>query len=145
MATSLSCSLAGAINRLILVHGPNGSAKSTLVGCLCNGAEHYSRLPEGERARCGGRVVERLQHLERLIREYSAKMPVKVELTHADRVRFVNNLVGLTMLEAEKVITKLIVEDGILSERDVQRVKSIHSNPPVVGLNTLPTNELDRA
>jgi predicted Ser/Thr protein kinase len=38
----------GAINRLILVHGPNGSAKSTLVSCLCNGAEHYSRLPEGE-------------------------------------------------------------------------------------------------
>ena len=38
----------GAINRLILVHGPNGSAKSTLVNCLLNGAEHYSRLPEGE-------------------------------------------------------------------------------------------------
>ena len=38
----------GGINRLILIHGPNGSAKSTLVACLCNGAEHYSRLPEGE-------------------------------------------------------------------------------------------------
>ena len=38
----------GGINRLILVHGPNGSAKSTLVSCLANGAEHYSRLPEGE-------------------------------------------------------------------------------------------------
>lgn len=60
--------------------------------------------------------------LERLIREYSAKMPVKVELTHADRVRLINNLVGLTMLEAEKVITKLIVEDGALRERDVARV-----------------------
>ncbi len=60
--------------------------------------------------------------LERLIREYSAKMPVKVELTQADRVRFVNNLVGLSLLEAEKVITKLIVEDGALRERDVHRV-----------------------
>jgi len=38
----------GAINRLILVHGPNGSAKSTLVNCILNGVEHYSRLPEGE-------------------------------------------------------------------------------------------------
>jgi serine protein kinase len=38
----------GAINRLVLIHGPNGSAKSTLVACLFNGAEHYSRLPEGE-------------------------------------------------------------------------------------------------
>jgi hypothetical protein len=60
--------------------------------------------------------------LEKLIREYSAKMPVKVELTHADRTRFVNNLVGLTILEAEKVITKLIVEDGALREADIQRV-----------------------
>jgi hypothetical protein len=60
--------------------------------------------------------------LERLIREYSAKMPVKVELTHADRTRFINNLVGLTMLEAEKVTTKLIVEDGALRESDIQRV-----------------------
>jgi adenylate kinase family enzyme len=60
--------------------------------------------------------------LEKLIREYSAKMPVKVELSHADRTRFVNNLVGLTMIEAEKVITKLIVEDGALREDDVHRV-----------------------
>ncbi|MDA1080812.1 MAG: AAA family ATPase [Gemmatimonadetes bacterium] len=60
--------------------------------------------------------------LEKLIREYSAKMPVKVELTNADRIRFVNNLVGLSMLEAEKVITKLIVDDGALREQDVQRV-----------------------
>ena len=38
----------GGVNRLVLIHGPNGSAKSTLVACLFNGAEHYSRLPEGE-------------------------------------------------------------------------------------------------
>src|SRR5262245_31134379 len=60
--------------------------------------------------------------LEKLIREYSAKMPVKVDLTPADRTRFVNNLVGLTILEAEKVITKLIVEDGALREADIHRV-----------------------
>lgn len=60
--------------------------------------------------------------LERLIREYSAKMPVKVELTHEERVRLINNLVGLSMLEAEKVVTKLIVEDGALRERDIARV-----------------------
>lgn len=60
--------------------------------------------------------------LERLIREYSAKMPVKVELTNTDRIRFVNNLVGLSLLEAEKVITKLIVEDGALRAADVHRV-----------------------
>ncbi len=37
----------GRTNRLILLHGPNGSAKSTLVGCLQRGLEHYSSLDEG--------------------------------------------------------------------------------------------------
>ena len=36
---------------------------------LYAGALENPRLPEAERARCGGRVVERLQHLERLIRD----------------------------------------------------------------------------
>lgn len=36
---------------------------------LYAGALENPRLPEGERTRCGARVVERLQHLERLIRD----------------------------------------------------------------------------
>lgn len=35
------------INRLILVHGPNGSAKSSLVSCLMRALEAYSRTDEG--------------------------------------------------------------------------------------------------
>ncbi|MBA4072642.1 MAG: hypothetical protein C0497_12520 [Gemmatimonas sp.] len=62
--------------------------------------------------------------LERLIREYSARMPVKVELTHEDRMRLVNNLTGLTVTEAEKIITRLIVEDGALRAHDIERVNS---------------------
>ncbi len=38
---------AGRINKLILLHGPNGSAKSTLVEALKRGMEHYSAQPEG--------------------------------------------------------------------------------------------------
>jgi serine protein kinase len=38
----------GEVNRLIVIHGPNGSAKSTLVRCLFSGLDHYSRQPEGE-------------------------------------------------------------------------------------------------
>lgn len=38
----------GKTNRLIMIHGPNGSAKSTLVSCLFSGLDHYSRLDEGE-------------------------------------------------------------------------------------------------
>jgi serine protein kinase len=37
----------GRVNKLILLHGPNGSAKSSLVGALARGTEAYSHLPEG--------------------------------------------------------------------------------------------------
>lgn len=37
----------GAINKLVLLHGPNGSAKSTFVNCLVRALEHYSTLDEG--------------------------------------------------------------------------------------------------
>lgn len=37
----------GRTNRLILLHGPNGSAKSTLLACLQRAMEHYSSLDEG--------------------------------------------------------------------------------------------------
>jgi predicted Ser/Thr protein kinase len=38
---------AGRINKLILLHGPNGSAKSTLVDALKRGLERYSASEEG--------------------------------------------------------------------------------------------------
>jgi serine protein kinase len=37
----------GRPNRLILLHGPNGSAKSTVVACLTAALENYSLLDEG--------------------------------------------------------------------------------------------------
>ncbi|MBI2896106.1 MAG: serine protein kinase PrkA [Deltaproteobacteria bacterium] len=37
----------GRVNRLLLLHGPNGSAKSTFAACLALALEHYSSLPEG--------------------------------------------------------------------------------------------------
>ncbi len=37
----------GRIYRLLLLHGPNGSAKSTLASCLAAGLEHYSSTDEG--------------------------------------------------------------------------------------------------
>jgi predicted Ser/Thr protein kinase len=33
--------------KLVLLHGPNGSAKSTFIRCLGRGLEHYSTLDEG--------------------------------------------------------------------------------------------------
>ena len=37
----------GRINRLLLLHGPNGSAKSSLVSCLMRALEAYSHTDEG--------------------------------------------------------------------------------------------------
>ncbi|HVK77122.1 MAG TPA: hypothetical protein VM734_27635 [Kofleriaceae bacterium] len=37
----------GAPTRLVLLHGPNGSAKSTLIRCIGRALEHYSTLDEG--------------------------------------------------------------------------------------------------
>ncbi len=37
----------GRVNKLILLHGPNGSAKSSIVNVLMRAMEAYSRLPEG--------------------------------------------------------------------------------------------------
>ena len=37
----------GRTSKLILLHGPNGSAKSSFIACLMAGLEHYSHQPEG--------------------------------------------------------------------------------------------------
>lgn len=37
----------GMNNKLILLHGPNGSAKSSIISCLMRGLEEYSYRPEG--------------------------------------------------------------------------------------------------
>ncbi len=37
----------GRPNKLILLHGPNGSSKSTIAHCLMRALEHYSTLDEG--------------------------------------------------------------------------------------------------
>ncbi len=37
----------GTANKLVLLHGPNGSAKSTFIRCIGRALQHYSTLPEG--------------------------------------------------------------------------------------------------
>jgi predicted Ser/Thr protein kinase len=37
----------GRPNRLVLLHGPNGSSKSTMAACIMSGLEHYSSLDVG--------------------------------------------------------------------------------------------------
>jgi len=65
--------------------------------------------------------TQQMQLIERLIREHSTRRPLTVELTQQDRVRLANNLVGLTLHEAERVVTRLIIEDGALRPDDIPR------------------------
>lgn len=60
--------------------------------------------------------------MERVIRDHAARMPVRVELTPSDRARLLHNLAGLTLTEAEKILTRLIMVDGALSAADIPRV-----------------------
>ncbi|HYV65525.1 MAG TPA: AAA family ATPase, partial [Myxococcales bacterium] len=60
--------------------------------------------------------------LERVHRDLSSRMPVQWEMAEADVARLVHNLQGLTMVEAEKLLTRAMVEDGKLSPADIQLV-----------------------
>lgn len=59
--------------------------------------------------------------VERVIREHSTRMPVRVELSHVERVRLIQNLTGLSLIEAEKVLNQIIIDDGCLRAEDVER------------------------
>ena len=62
------------------------------------------------------------QLVERVIRDNAARMPVKVELSATDRVRLVNNLLGLPLIEAEKIVARLILQDNALRADDISGV-----------------------
>ena len=61
---------------------------------------------------------------ERCVRENSARMNLRVDLERPEVEQLVNNLMGLTLLEAEKVITKLVMEDGTITREDIGSVVS---------------------
>jgi len=60
--------------------------------------------------------------LGRVVRDLSARMQVGVTLTAADQDRLLANLQGLALAEAEKLLTRVIVEDGRLDAGDIKRV-----------------------
>jgi hypothetical protein len=60
--------------------------------------------------------------LEGLIEELSRRMPIDVDLSSEDRARILVNLQGLTLLEAEKILTRAIIEDGRLDRDDLLNV-----------------------
>jgi MoxR-like ATPase len=60
--------------------------------------------------------------LRKILRDLSGRMTVKTDLSPTDLGRILNGLRGLTLMEAEKVLTRAIVEDGRLSAEDIRHV-----------------------
>lgn len=75
----------------------------------------YFKIPEPD-------IKEYELLLDRVVRDLYARIPVSVRLSEADRQKLLNNLKGFTLTEAEKLVTKLIIEDGALSSEDVSKI-----------------------
>lgn len=60
--------------------------------------------------------------LGRILRDLRHRTDVEVEMEPEDLRRLYANLRGLTLMEAEKVLTKAIIEDGHLRPADIGRV-----------------------
>jgi AAA+ superfamily predicted ATPase len=60
--------------------------------------------------------------LGRVVRDLTARMQVGVTLSPTDQDRLLANLQGLALAEAEKLLTRVIVEDGRLDAEDIRRV-----------------------
>lgn len=60
--------------------------------------------------------------LARVVRDHSARMAVRVTMGESDTARLISNLNGLTLLDAERILTRAILEDGFLSPEDLESV-----------------------
>jgi hypothetical protein len=57
-----------------------------------------------------------------IVRDLSARQDVEVSLSREEMATLVKSLSGLTLMEAGKILTKAIVEDGALTSKDIQVV-----------------------
>jgi len=133
----------GKVSRLILLHGPNGSAKSTLVHCIQAGMEHYSRVAEGAlysyawifpsekiaKGRLGfgedGRkrpgVDESYAHLAS--EQIDALLPCELNdhpiffVPREERIKLIDSLRAAGKISEDFVVSRYIL-DGDLSPRD---------------------------
>ncbi|MCC7381853.1 MAG: serine protein kinase PrkA [Deltaproteobacteria bacterium] len=133
----------GRVSRLILLHGPNGSAKSTLVHCVQAGMEHYSRTPDGalytyawifpsekiakgrlgfsDQGEKGRRSEESYAHLP--ADQIDALLPCELSdhpiflVPRAERVKLVEQIRTSGLLPPNFTVSRYILE-GDLSPRD---------------------------
>ncbi len=85
-------------------------------------------LPAGAEAQAASLALpppdreEFKQLLLDVYRDVSKRMSVATHLHRSDLERLLDSLKGLTRMEAEKVLTKALVEDGMLTADDIQKV-----------------------
>jgi MoxR-like ATPase len=60
--------------------------------------------------------------LLQVYRDVSKRMAVAASISREDLARLLDSLKGLTRMEAEKVLTKALVEDGMLTADDIRKV-----------------------
>jgi AAA+ superfamily predicted ATPase len=60
--------------------------------------------------------------LGRIVRDMQLRMHLEVDLTEEEINFLLNHLTGLTAMEAEKILTKAIIEDGTLQAADLRHV-----------------------
>ncbi|MBN1635051.1 MAG: AAA family ATPase, partial [Deltaproteobacteria bacterium] len=60
--------------------------------------------------------------LKSIYNDLKDRMPLKVDMDRQDMNRLLNNLQGLSLLEAGKILTKAMIEDGSLSPDDISLV-----------------------
>jgi hypothetical protein len=86
------------------------------------------RLPESLRTVVGTVHLPLPAHedykllMNRVVKDLSTRIGTAVNLTPADEDQLLANLKGLTLAEAEKLLTRLVVEDGRLDADDIKRV-----------------------
>lgn len=131
----------GRNSRLILLHGPNGSAKSSIVRCIQAAAEHYSLTPQGalytyawifpservEKGRLGfttgqnGRRQDSYAHLP--WEQVDARLPCELRdhpiflIPRSERLSLLEQLRSDGKLPDDFVLSRYML-DGDLSPRD---------------------------
>jgi len=60
--------------------------------------------------------------MSQIVRDVSDRQHAVVDLTEQETATLLNHLAGLTLMEAEKILTKALVEDGRLAADDIEHI-----------------------
>lgn len=66
--------------------------------------------------------TEFLTLLKQILNDLRKKEHIELTISRADLDKLIMNLKGLTLFEAKKILTMILVEDGILSKEDIGKV-----------------------